>query len=130
MALWTVRRYGHLVFVILQPGLFELLRYYDHLVENVLVYWPNYETNIVNKTPLHEAYIVAFVEQPRSNSLDTCEEKWYHQLDALVNIQNIILPRMKYFLILLRCSLTCWPFSPPSVPAILLTVVTAFSIWF
>jgi len=33
---------------------------------------------IVNKPPVHEAYIVIFVEQPTFLSLDNCENKWYH----------------------------------------------------
>ena len=30
----------------------------------------------INKPPLHEAYAVAFVEQPGCHSLDICENKW------------------------------------------------------
>jgi len=49
----------------------------------------------VNKPPIHEAYTVTFVEEPNSLSLDFCEDKWYHRLDAQINIQNMILPRVR-----------------------------------
>jgi len=52
---------------------------------------------IINKPPLHEAYTVTFVEQPSCYSLDICENKWYHLLDAQI---NMILPHVK---LLLRC---------------------------
>jgi len=45
----------------------------------------------INKPPLHEAYTVTFVEQPSCHSLDICENKWYHLIDAQINIQNMIL---------------------------------------
>ena len=47
----------------------------------------------VSKPPIHEAYTVIFVEEPNSPSLEICEDKWYHRLDAQINIQNLILPR-------------------------------------
>ena len=49
----------------------------------------------INKPPLHEAYTVTFVEQPSCHSLDICENKWYHLIDAQINIQNMILPHVK-----------------------------------
>jgi len=49
----------------------------------------------INKPPLYEAYIVTFVEQPSCHSLDICENKWYHLIDAQINIQNMILPHVK-----------------------------------
>jgi len=62
----------------------------------------NYSENhgTVNKPPLLEAYTVTFVEQPSCHSLDICENKCYHPNDAQINIQNMILPHVKY---LLRC---------------------------
>jgi len=51
----------------------------------------------VNKPPMHEAYTVTFVEQPNSFSLDFCENKLYHKLNVQINIQNMILPRLRYF---------------------------------
>ena len=52
----------------------------------------------INKPPLHEAYTVTFVEQPSCDSLDICENKWYHLIDAQINIQNMILPmRSNYY---------------------------------
>ena len=52
-------------------------------------------TALQNKPPLHEAYTVAFVEQPSCHSLDICENKWYRLIDAQINIQNMILPHVK-----------------------------------
>ena len=49
----------------------------------------------INKPPLHEAYTVIFVEQPSCHSLDICENKWYHLIDAQINIQVMILPHVK-----------------------------------
>jgi len=51
----------------------------------------------INKPPLHEAYTVTFVEQPRCHSLDICENKWYHYhlIDAQIAIQNMILLHVK-----------------------------------
>ena len=46
----------------------------------------------VNKPPIHEAYIITFVEQPNFHSLNICEDKWYNQLDAQRNIHSMILP--------------------------------------
>ena len=40
-------------------------------------------------------YTVTFVEQPSCHSLDICENKWYHLIDAQINIQNMILPHVK-----------------------------------
>jgi len=34
----------------------------------------------VNKLPIHDAYIITFVEEPNSLCLDFCEGKWYHKL--------------------------------------------------
>jgi len=46
----------------------------------------------VNQPPIHEAYTLTFVEEPISFSLDFCEVKWYHKLNAQINAQNMILP--------------------------------------
>jgi len=51
-------------------------------------YSENHST--LNKPPLHEAHTVTFVEQPSCHSLDICEKKWYHLIDAQINIQNMI----------------------------------------
>jgi len=48
-----------------------------------------------NKPPIHKAYTVTFGEQPSFHSLNICENKWYHQLDARIKIQNMILPHVK-----------------------------------
>jgi len=55
---------------------------------------------IANKPPIHEAYFaVTFAEQPGFHTLDKCEDQWYHQLDAQINIRNMFLPRVKKFLL-------------------------------
>jgi len=45
----------------------------------------------INKPPLHDKayYTVTFIEQPSCHSLDICENKWYHLIDAQINIQNM-----------------------------------------
>jgi len=35
------------------------------------------------------------VEQPNFHYLNICEDKWYRQLNAKINIQNTILPRVR-----------------------------------
>jgi len=59
--------------------------------------WWHYSENhgTINKPPLHEAYTVTFVKQPSCHSLDICENKLYHLIDAQINIQNMILPYVK-----------------------------------
>ena len=49
----------------------------------------------VNRAPIHEAYTITFVEEPNSLSLDFCEDKLYHKLNAQINIQNMILPHIR-----------------------------------
>jgi len=55
------------------------------------------KTYIVTFVELHRyfCYIVTFVEEPNSLYLDFCEDKWYHKLNAQINIQNMILPRVR-----------------------------------
>jgi len=52
---------------------------------------------VVNKSALHETYTVIFVEQPDFYPLNTCKNKQY-QNDAKINIQSMILSRVKLFL--------------------------------
>jgi len=40
----------------------------------------------VHKPPIHEAYIVTFVEQPNFHSLNIYKDKWYNQLDAKIKV--------------------------------------------
>ena len=44
----------------------------------------------INKPLLHEACTVTFVDQPSCLSRDICENKWYHLIDAQINIQNMM----------------------------------------
>ena len=46
----------------------------------------------VNRPPT--PYSVTFVEEPNS-LLDFCEDKWHHKLKAQINIQKMILPRVR-----------------------------------
>ena len=61
----------------------------------------------VNKPRLREAYTGIFVEQPSFHSLDICEDKWNHQHEAQINIQNMTLPCEK-ILVNFLLSLTCF----------------------
>ena len=70
-----------------------------HRLQKVCIYWrlrnfSEYHGD-VSKPPIHETYTVTFVEEPNSPSLNLCEDKWYHRLDAQINIQNMILPRVR-----------------------------------
>jgi len=58
------------------------------------IQWPR---GIVYKLALHELYTVVFLEQLDFNSLDTCEDKWYHKGDAKTNAKSMILPRVIWF---------------------------------
>ena len=49
----------------------------------------------ISKPPIHEAYTVTFVEETNSLSLDFFEDKCYHKLNAQINIQNMIFPRIR-----------------------------------
>ena len=52
-------------------------------------------TRCMQLRSIHRAVTVTFVEQPSCHSLDICENKWYHLIDAQINIQNMILPHVK-----------------------------------
>jgi len=40
----------------------------------------------VSRPPIHEAYTVSFLEEPNPLILDFCKDKWYHKLNAQINI--------------------------------------------
>ena len=42
--------------------------------------------------PISECYTVTFLQQPSNSSLDICESRWIHLLDASINIQATLLP--------------------------------------
>jgi len=44
---------------------------------------------------MYEAYAIAFAEQSSFHSLDTCEDEWFNKLNAQININSMILPRVK-----------------------------------
>jgi len=52
---------------------------------------------IINKPTISKAYTVTFAEQPSTDSLDTCGDKW-------LNVQSMILPSVK-FVYPLSCTL-------------------------
>jgi len=49
----------------------------------------------VNRPPTHQVYTVALVEELVCLSLGFCKDKWYHKLNAQINIQNMILPHVR-----------------------------------
>jgi len=48
----------------------------------------------INKPPVYEVYTIVFVEQLSFHSLDTCQDKCFHKLNAPI-IDSIFLPRAK-----------------------------------
>jgi len=50
---------------------------------------------ILYTTPVNDSYTVAFVEQPAFDSLDICEDKWLNNSNTQINIESMILPRVK-----------------------------------
>ena len=54
-------------------------------------------------TSAKSMYTVTFVKQPSCHSLDFCENKWYHLIDAQINIQNMILPMWNNYYDALHC---------------------------
>jgi len=50
---------------------------------------------IINKSPIHESYTVAFVEQHSLHSVDISEDKKMNKSNAQINVWNMILHRMK-----------------------------------
>ena len=93
--------------------------------------WPSYATELtpphenfprtplhgtINKPPLREAYTVAFVKQPSCYALDIGKNKWYHQLNAQINIQNMIFPHMNWCLL---SAIFCVVWHSPTFPTAL-----------
>jgi len=72
----------------------------------------------INKPPIHEAFIIIFVDQPNFSSRIS-EDKWWHQLDTKINIQNMILPMWDKFCFPSHWALTCFDYRhhPTSVLA-------------
>jgi len=72
----------------------------DPIVKMTKMKWPCRGTiqcsnGNLNKPLMHEAYTVTFVEQPNFHSFIISEDKWCHKLNAQINIQNMILPRVR-----------------------------------
>jgi len=59
---------------------------------------------IINKPPIYETFTVTFMEQPVLTPVDTCEVKCLGNRNAHINIQSMILPRVKQLLYSLQCS--------------------------
>ena len=53
-------------------------------------------TNL-NKPCISDGFSVIFVEQPNKRNLDWCEDRWFSKLDAKININKVILPKIKQF---------------------------------
>ena len=51
--------------------------------------------DINDKPQIFDCYSVYFVEQPNHDTLDICEDKWLHRTRASINIQDIMLPKIK-----------------------------------
>jgi len=50
---------------------------------------------ILNKPPVYDSYTVTPCRTTQFYSLDTCENYWLSKLNAQINIQSMILPRVK-----------------------------------
>ena len=51
--------------------------------------------SIKDEPNIYDCFTVTLVEQPRHDTLDACEDKWFHKIGATINIQNTILPKFK-----------------------------------
>jgi len=72
-------RDGHRTAVIGTDPIVKLMKITDKVA--LLRHFSEFYGNI-NELPIHEGYIIIFVEQPNSLSLDLCENKWYQKLNA------------------------------------------------
>ena len=62
----------------------------------LLKHYANYHEEIlVNKPCISSCFRVIFVEQPNKRNLDWCEDCWFSKLDAKININKMILPKIK-----------------------------------
>ena len=62
----------------------------------LLKHYANYHEEIlVNKPCICHCFRVIFVEQPNKRYLDWCEDRWFSKLDAKININKVILPKIK-----------------------------------
>ena len=51
--------------------------------------------NFNTKPTISDCFSVIFVEEPKLSHLDWCEDKWYNELEADININKLLLPRFK-----------------------------------
>ena len=62
----------------------------------LLKHYANYNEEIlVDKPCISDCFWVIFVEQPNKRNLDWCEDRWFSKLDAKININTVILPKIK-----------------------------------
>ena len=54
----------------------------------------NYQ-DLTQKTPISQCFKVTFVKQPKASYLEECEDKYFHKIDAEINIKKTILPHSK-----------------------------------
>ena len=59
------------------------------------IYKSNQNLLLACRPSLSECFFVIFVEEPRFDMLDICEDKWFHKLGASINLQIMILPAVK-----------------------------------
>ena len=61
--------------------------------------------DIINKPHIYEIFTVTFIETPSFHTVDTCEVKSFDKRAAHINIQSMILRRVKQLFYYLRCSM-------------------------
>jgi len=59
---------------------------------------------LTSSRPIPEDYILTFVEQPHFHSLNICEDKWCNRLDAQINIDSMIIPRVRKVFLFRFCT--------------------------
>ena len=62
----------------------------------LLKHYANYHEETLVKEPcISNCLRVILVGQPKKRNLDWCEDRWFSKLDAKININKIILPKIK-----------------------------------
>ena len=62
----------------------------------LLKHYANYHEEIlVNKPCISDCFRVIFIKQPNKKNLDWRENRWFLKLDAKININKVILPKIK-----------------------------------
>ena len=63
----------------------------------LLTHFAKHHPVVLNSNPtLPNCFEVIFIEQPKdTSSLDWLEDKWFHKLNASININKLLLPKFK-----------------------------------